>query len=59
MKIKIENQTEIKDKSGEYTYKYSDWEYIDDAYSNMINDGDWLPHQKEMLKYNNLWKKYE
>ena len=56
---KMENQTEIKDKSGEYTYKYSDWEYIDDAYSNMINDGDWLPHQKEMLKYNNLWKKYE
>ena len=56
---KMENQTELKDKTGQYTYKYSDWEFIDDAYGNMINDGDWLPHQKEMVKYNKLWRKYE
>ena len=56
---KMENQKEIKDKSGEYTYKYSDWEFIDDAYGNMIDDGDWLPHQKELIKYNKLWRKYD
>ena len=56
---KMDNQKEIKDKSGQYTYKYSDWEYIDDAYGNMINDGDWLPHPKELRKYNKLWRKYE
>ena len=55
----MENQIEQKDKTGQYTYKYSDWEFIDDAYGNMINDGDWLPHQKEMVKYNKLWRKYE
>jgi len=56
---KMENQKELKDKTGQYTYKYSDWEYIDDAYGNMINDREWLPHQKEMEKYNELWRKYE
>ena len=56
---KMENQIEQKDKTGEYTYKYSDWEFIDDAYGNMINDGDWLPHQKELIKYNKLWRKYD
>ena len=56
---KMDNQKEVRDKTGQYTYKYSDWEYIDDAYGNMINDGDWLPHQKEMKKYNELWRKYE
>ena len=56
---KLENQKELKDKTGQYTYKYSDWEFIDDAYGNMINEKEWLPHQKEMVKYNKLWKKYE
>ena len=56
---KMENQKEIKDKTGQYTYKYSDWEFIDDAYGNMINEKEWLPHQKEMVKYNELWRKYE
>ena len=56
---KMENQKEIKDKTGQYTYKYSDWEYIDDAYGNMINEKEWLPHQKQMVKYNELWRKYD
>ena len=56
---KMENQKEIKDKSGQYTYKYSDWEYIDDAYGNMINDKGWLPRGEEMKEYNVLWKKYK
>ena len=56
---KMENQKEIKDKTGQYTYKYSDWEFIDDAYGNMINDREWLPHQKELIKYNKLWRKYD
>jgi len=56
---KMENQKEIKDKTGQYTYKYSDWEFIDDAYGNMINEKEWLPHQKELIKYNKLWRKYD
>ena len=56
---KMENQKELKDKTGQYTYKYSDWEFIDDAYGNMINEKEWLPHQKELIKYNKLWRKYD
>ena len=52
-------QKEIKDnKTGEYTYRYSDWEFIDDHYGLMINDWEWLPHPKTYKKYNKLWKQY-
>ncbi len=53
-------QKEVKDnKTGEYTYRYSDWEFIDDQYSLMINDWDWLPVSKQMRLYNTLWKQYK
>jgi hypothetical protein len=53
-------QKEIKDnKTGEYTYRYSDWEFVDDQYGLMINDWDWLPHPKQYKSYNELWKQYK
>jgi hypothetical protein len=53
-------QKEVKDnKTGEYTYRYSDWEFVDDQYSLMINDWDWLPVSKQMRLYNTLWKQYK
>jgi|TARA_B110000263_G_C15217040_1_gene468037 hypothetical protein len=55
---KLDNQKEVRDNTGHYIYKYNDWEYIDDAYGNMINDREWLPHKKELIKYNELWRKY-
>ncbi len=52
-------QKEIKDnKTGEYTYRYSDWEYVDDQYGLMINDWNWLPQTSSYKRYNKLWKKY-
>ena len=53
-------QKEVKDnKTGEYTYRYSDWEFVDDHYGLMINDWDWLPHPKTYKLYNELWKQYK
>ncbi len=52
-------QREVKSKTGEYTYRYSDWEFIDDHYGLMINDCQWLPSSKQIKKYNELWKKYD
>ncbi len=52
-------QKEVKDnKTGEYTYRYSDWEFVDDQCGLMINDWDWLPHPKQYKIYNKLWKQY-
>ena len=53
-------QKEVKDnKTGEYTYRYSDWEFIDDQHGLMINDWDWLPVSKQMRLYNTLLKQYK
>ncbi len=53
-------QKEVKDnKTGEYTYRYSDWEFVDDHYGLMINDWDWLPQYKTYKLYNELWKQYK
>ena len=53
-------QREVKDnKTGEYTYRYSDWEFVDDHYGLMINDWDWLPQYKTYKLYNELWKQYK
>ena len=53
-------QREVKDnKTGEYTYRYSDWEFVDDQYGLMINDWDWLPQYKKYKLYNELWKQYK
>jgi len=52
-------QKEVKDdKTGEWTYRYSDWQMVDDQYGTMINDWDWLPHPKQYKIYNKLWKRY-
>jgi len=52
-------QKTLKDnKTGEYTYRYSDWEYVDDHSSLMMNDRQWKPDRTTMIKYNALWKKY-
>ena len=56
---RMENQKEVRDnKTGDYIYRYSDWEMVDDHYGLMVNDWDWLPHPKTYKKYNKLWKKY-
>jgi len=56
---KMGYQKEVKDnKTGEYTYRYSDWQMVDDHYGIMINDWGWLPHPKQYKIYNKLWKKY-
>ena len=56
---KMGYQKEVKDdKTGEWTYRYSDWQMVDDQYGTMINDWDWLPHPKQYKIYNKLWKKY-
>jgi hypothetical protein len=52
-------QREVKSKTGEYTYRYSDWEMVDDHEGLMINDSQWLPSSKQIKKYNELWKKYD
>ena len=54
----IELYKETKDKTGQYIWTYSDWEFVDDMYGNMINDYDWFPHYKVLLDMNELWKKY-
>lgn len=57
---KMDNQREIKDnKTGEYTYKYSDWEMIDDVEGNIINDRNWYPAKATFKKMNKLWRRYE
>ena len=57
---KMDTQKEIKDnKTGEYIYRYSDWEMIDDHDGLMINDSQWLPSTKQLKQYNQLWKRYE
>ncbi len=53
-------QKEIKDnKTGEYTYRYSDWSMVDDHYGLMVNDYEWLPSKKLYNEYNKLWKHYK
>jgi hypothetical protein len=53
-------QKEVKDnKTGEYTYRYSDWEMVDDHVGLLVNDREWLPSSKQKKNYNKLWKKYE
>ena len=47
-----------KDKTGQYIWTYTDWEFVDDMYGNMINDYEWYPHHKVLQDMNNLWKKY-
>ena len=52
-------QKTLKSKTGEYTYRYSDWEMVDDHEGLMINDPQWLPSSKQIKQYNELWKKYD
>jgi hypothetical protein len=47
-----------KNKTGEYVWNYTDWEFVDDSYGNMINDPKWYPHPKSLKDMNKLWKKY-
>jgi hypothetical protein len=54
----IELYKETKSKTGEYIWKYTDWEFVDDMHGNMINDNEWYPHHKVLQDMNKLWKKY-
>lgn len=52
-------QKKTKDKSGLYTYKYTDWQMVDDHEGLMINDSEWMPSSEQIKQYNELWKTYE
>jgi hypothetical protein len=54
----IDLYKETKDKTGQYIWTYTDWEFVDDMYGNMINDYEWYPHHKVLQDMNKLWKKY-
>ena len=55
---KVGLQNEVKDNTGQYVYKYSDWEMIDDHIGLMVNDRQWRPSGKQMKQYNGLWRKF-
>ena len=38
--IRNRKAKETKDKTGQYIWTYSDWEFVDDLYGNMIYDYD-------------------
>jgi hypothetical protein len=49
-------ETQIKDK---VVWMYSDWEFVDDMYGNMINSQEWMPAAKVLLDMNKIYKKYK
>ena len=55
----MDNQTERKNEDGEIIWRHSDWDFVDDAYGNMVNDKGWYPHPDSMKKFNELWKRYK
>ena len=54
-KVRILNEGE---KEGD-AWVYSDWEFVDDMYGNMINSQDWMPAAKTFRDMNEIYKKYK
>ena len=52
------SKVNLKDKTGQYTYKYSDWEMVEDSLVNMNKNLKWFPSKKRIERYNKLWKQY-
>ena len=57
---KMENYKVRKAKdSHQDAWVYSDWEFVDDMYGNMINSQDWMPAAKTFRDMNEIYKKYK
>jgi hypothetical protein len=56
---KMDYHVERKNEKGEIYYKYSDWEFVDDAFGNLMNDDIWLPHSDSLIIMNKLWNRYK
>ena len=56
---KLGYHVERKNEKGEIYYKYSDWEFVDDAFGNLMNDDIWLPHSDSLIIMNKLWNRYK
>jgi hypothetical protein len=57
---KMDNYKVRKAKdSHQDVWVYSDWEFVDDMYGNMINSQEWMPATKVLLDMNGIYKKYK
>ena len=57
---KMENYKVRKAKdSHKDVWVYSDWEFVDDMYGNMINSQSWMPAAKTLRDMNEIYKKYK
>jgi hypothetical protein len=57
---KMDNYKVRKAKgSHQDVWVYSDWEFVDDMYGNMINSQDWMPAAKTFKDMNEIYKKYK
>jgi len=57
---KMDNYKVRKAKdSHQDVWVYSDWEFVDDMYGNMINSQDWMPAAKTFRDMNEIYKKYK
>jgi len=54
-KVRILNEGESEGDA----WVYSDWEFVDDMYGNMINSQDWMPAAKTFRDMNEIYKKYK
>ena len=58
--IKMGNYKKVKSKKdNRYTWHYSDWEFLDDQYGHMVNDGGYIPTTQILNDINNIYKKYK
>jgi len=54
-KVRILNEGESEGDA----WVYSDWEFVDDMYGNMINSPSWMPAAKTFRDMNEIYKKYK
>ena len=61
---KMDNQSESKNKDGKVVWKLSDWEYVDNMYSSVVNGkkgfgNDYFFDKDTVNTWNRLWKRYK
>lgn len=57
---KMGNYKEVKSKKdSSYTWKYSDYELVEDHIGFIVNDSQWSPSHTNYKEYNKLWRKYK
>jgi hypothetical protein len=52
------SKVNLKDKTGQYIYKYTDRKMVEDTLGKINNDIEWFPSKQRIEKYNKLWKHY-